>query len=138
MKLFPDNMKKEYGSGETGLTPEKVMDKMVYFHEQAHFNHWQTKSYAKHKALDKFQKESYDWKDKIAELLLGYISPNRFERPAQFKLINIPDEQLVEEFVSFSRSLDKYGRDNDWIELSNYAADIEGLGEKIKYLLTLQ
>lgn len=137
MKLFPDEVKKKYNQ-DNSLSPEKVMDRLVYFHEQAHFNHWQTRVFSRHKALDKFQKETYDWKDKIAELLLGYIAPNRFERPPQFKLTNISDDQLLDEFIDFSRSLDKYGRDNNWLELSNYAADLEGLGEKIKYLLTLQ
>ncbi len=122
------------------LTPDKIISRLFYFHNQAHFNHLQTKSFARHKALDVLYKGLEDFKDEISELLLGYIAPKRIggidSTPPIKK--DLPDEQLLDILCKFADELYEYGEQTKWWALSNKAADLSGLGYKIKYLLTLE
>jgi hypothetical protein len=120
------------------LTPDKTISKLFYFHQQAHFNHLQTTMFARHKALDELYTGLESFKDEISELLLGYIVPRRI-----FKFDSIPvkkdltDEQLLENLCNFADELYEYGEKTKWWALSNKAAELSGLGYKVKYLLTL-
>ncbi len=120
------------------MTPDRVISRLFYFHDQAHFNHLQTTSYARHKALDKLYSGLEEFKDGITELLLGYIVPKRIgdiERIAIDK--KMTDETLLDELCKFADELYEYGEQTKWWALSNQAADLSGLGYKTKYLLTL-
>jgi len=124
------------GGGE--MTPDKAISRLFYFHDQAHFNHLQTTSFARHKALDKLYKGLEDFKDGITELLLGYIAPKRIgdiEKIAIDK--KITDEKLLDDLCTFADELYEYGEQTKWWALSNKAADLSGLGYQTKYLLTL-
>ena len=120
------------------LTPDKVISRLFYFHSQAHFNHLQTRSYAEHKALDELYKGLEVFKDEISELLLGYIVPKRI---AKFENIAIRtdmgNDQLLNTLCKFADDLYDYGETTRWWALSNKAAELSGLGYKVKYLLTL-
>jgi len=125
------------GSSES-LTPDKVISKLFYFRDQAHFNHLQTSSYARHKALDELYTGLQGFLDDISELLLGYIVPKRIgdiERIQINKRLN--DEQVLDELCNFADALYDYGEQTRWWALSNQAAELSGLGYKVKYLLTL-
>lgn len=130
MKLsFPD----------ASLNPDKIRDMLFYFHDQAHFNHLQTTSFARHKALDILYTSLVDVKDSISELLLGYIAPQRFSKtntPPVRK--EVTDEQLVDSLCEFADKLYEYGEHTKWWALSNQAADLSGLAYKVRYLLTLK
>ena len=65
--LFPEEMMK---SGELNL--ETIAGKLTYFHEQLHLTHWQTTSYAEHKALGKLYEYVQDFKDDVIEKLMVY------------------------------------------------------------------
>lgn len=122
----------------TGLNPDKIVSRLFYFHAQAHFNHLQTTSFARHKALDELYTSLESFKDEIAELLLGYIAPKRLAPIQENVLKGISDEVLVNQLCSFADALYEYGEKTKWWALSNRAADLSGLGYKIKYLLTLE
>lgn len=123
---------------KTKMTPDKVMQVLFYFHDQAHFNHLQTTSFARHKALDKLYKGLEDFKDEISELLLGYITPKRFGTTPSIPVNkSLSDEKLLEDLCNFADDLYEYGEQTKWWALSNQAADLSGLGYKVKYLLTL-
>ena len=134
--LFGDTANRTKPS--SGLTPEKIISQLFYFHSQAHFNHLQTKSYEVHKALDELYKELVDFKDDIGELLLGYMAPDRFSNFETIPVKNVDNGVLVDSIISFADTLYAYGEQTKWWELSNKAADLSGLGRKIKYLLTLK
>ena len=120
------------------LNPDKIIATLFYFHSQAHFNHLQTTSFAAHKALDKLYKGLVDFKDSIGELLLGYIAPKRFSKIETYPVKSgMTDIQLVNELISFSDKLYDYGETTKWWALCNEAADLNGLAQKTKYLLTL-
>jgi hypothetical protein len=124
------------GGGD--MTPDKAMQMLFYFHDWAHFKHLQTKSFAEHKALDKLYKGLVDFKDEISELLLGYIQPKRFTDAPKIPVDKNADHtKLLEDLCSFADELYEYGEKTKWWALSNRAADLSGLGYKVKYLLTL-
>lgn len=129
-KLFPENM---------NLNPNKIISGLFYFHDQAAFNHLQTTSYSRHKALDKLYTGLEDMRDSISELLLGYLAPVRIPTPPAVPVKkDLTDEQLVEDFCKFADDMYEYGEKMKWWALSNRAADLSDLGYKVKYLLTLK
>jgi len=129
--LFPDEMMK---SGELNL--ETIAGKLTYFHEQLHLTHWQTTSYAEHKALGKLYEYVQDFKDGVIEKLMGYTG----KRPAPYKiepLINCTGNECVSNILSFASSLKSYAESNSYHDIANLADALSGEAAKTKYLLTL-
>ena len=131
--LFPDDMMK---SSSEGLTLESIAAKLTYFHEQLHLTHWQTTSYAEHKALGKLYEYVQDFKDEVVEKLMGYTG----KRPAAYKiepLTNCTGMQCATDLMSFASSLKMYGEKNRFHDVCNLADALSGEAAKTKYLLTL-
>lgn len=132
--LFPTDMLKSTG---TEMSLEGVAAKLTYFHEQLHLLHWQTQSYAEHKALGKLYEYIQDFKDGLMEKLMGYVG----KRPKAFKLEPLSDianaTVVVGELMSFASSLKSYAEDNGYHDISNLADALSGEAAKTKYLLTL-
>jgi DNA-binding ferritin-like protein len=129
--LFPDEMMK---SGELNL--ETIAGKLTYFHEQLHLLHWQTKSYAEHKALGKLYEYVQDFKDGVIEKLMGYTG----KRPTPYKiepLTNCTGNECVSNLLSFASSLKSYAEANSYHDIANLADALSGESAKTKYLLTL-
>ena len=129
--LFPEEMMK---SGELNL--ETIAGKLTYFHEQLHLTHWQTTSYAEHKALGKLYEYVQDFKDGVIEKLMGYTG----KRPAPYKiepLINCTGNECVSNILSFASSLKSYAESNSYHDIANLADALSGEAAKTKYLLTL-
>ena len=129
--LLPDEMMK---SGELNL--ETIAGKLTYFHEQLHLTHWQTTSYAEHKALGKLYEYVQDFKDGVIEKLMGYTG----KRPNPYKieaLINCTGNECVSNLLSFASSLKSYGEANSYHDIANLADALSGEAAKTKYLLTL-
>lgn len=129
--IFPEEMMK---SGELNL--ETIAGKLTYFHEQLHLTHWQTTSYAEHKALGKLYEYVQDFKDDVIEKLMGYTG----KRPAPYKiepLINCTGNECVSNILSFASSLKSYAESNSYHDISNLADALSGEAAKTKYLLTL-
>ena len=129
--LFPEEMMK---SGELNL--ETVAGKLTYFHEQLHLLHWQTTSYAQHKALGKLYEYVQDFKDGVVEKLMGYTG----KRPGVYKiepLINCTGDECVSNLLSFASSLKSYAETNNFHDIANLADALSGEAAKTKYLLTL-
>ena len=129
--LFPDEMIK---SGELNL--ETIAGKLTYFHEQLHLTHWQTTSYAEHKALGKLYEYVQEFKDGVIEKLMGYTG----KRPAPYKiepLINCTGNECVSNILSFASSLKSYAESNSYHDIANLADALSGEAAKTKYLLTL-
>jgi hypothetical protein len=129
--LFPDEMMK---SGELNL--ETIAGKLTYFHEQLHLTHWQTTSYAEHKALGKLYEYVQDFKDGVIEKLMGYTG----KRPTPYKiepLTNCTGNECVSNLLSFASSLKSYAEANSYHDIANLADALSGEAAKTKYLLTL-
>jgi hypothetical protein len=131
--LFPQEM---LNSSSEGLTLESIAAKLTYFHEQLHLLHWQSTSYAEHKALGKLYEYVQDFKDEVIEKLMGYTS----KRPAPYKidpLVNCTAMSCVESLCNFASSLKMYGEKNSFHDVCNLADSLSGEAAKTKYLLTL-
>ncbi|NBW37976.1 MAG: hypothetical protein EBR30_23740 [Cytophagia bacterium] len=131
--LFPDEMLKS-GGGEMSL--EAVASKLTHFHEQLHLLHWQTKSYAEHKALGKLYEYVQDFKDDIVEKLMGYTG----KRPGVYKLEPLSAataDSVVSDLISFASSLRSFAESKGYQDISNLADSLSGEAAKTKYLLTL-
>ena len=129
--LFPDEMMK---SGELNL--ETIAGKLTYFHEQLHLTHWQTTSYAEHKALGKLYEYVQDFKDGVIEKLMGYTG----KRPTPYKiepLTNCTGNECVSNLLSFASSLKSYAEANSYHDIANLADALSGEAAKTKFLLTL-
>jgi len=129
--LFPDEMMK---SGELNL--ETIAGKLTYFHEQLHLLHWQTKSYAEHKALGKLYEYVQDFKDGVIEKLMGYTG----KRPGVYKieaLSGADSNSVVTALMDFSSNLKAYAESNSYHDIANLADALSGEAAKTKYLLTL-
>jgi hypothetical protein len=131
--LFPENMMK---LPSESVTLESVAGKLTYFHEQLHLLHWQSTSYAEHKALGKLYEYVQDFKDEVVEKLMGYTN----KRPNVFKiepLTNCTPMQCVIDLMSFASELKMYGENNSFHDVCNLADALSGEAAKTKYLLTL-
>jgi DNA-binding ferritin-like protein len=129
--LFPDEMMK---SGELNL--EIIAGKLTYFHEQLHLLHWQTKSYAQHKALGKIYEYVQDFKDDVVEKLMGYTG----KRPGAIKLEQLTatdPNAVVTALMDFASNLKRYAESNSFHDIANLADALSGEAAKTKYLLTL-
>jgi DNA-binding ferritin-like protein len=129
--LFPEEM---LNSGE--LTLETIAGKLTYFHEQLHLLHWQTKSYAQHKALGKIYEYVQDFKDDVVEKLMGYTG----KRPGAIKLEQLTatdPNAVVTALMDFASNLKRYAESNSFHDIANLADALSGEAAKTKYLLTL-
>jgi DNA-binding ferritin-like protein len=129
--LFPDEM---LNSGELNL--ETIAGKLTYFHEQLHLLHWQTTSYAQHKALGKLYEYVQDFKDGVVEKLMGYTG----KRPGVYKieaLSGADSNSVVTALMDFSSNLKRYAESNSYHDIANLADALSGEAAKTKYLLTL-
>ena len=134
LNLFPEEMKSKLVSNELCL--ESIAAKLTYFHEQLHLLHWQTSSYAEHKALGKLYEYVQDFKDELVEKLMGYTG----KRPNPYKLeplTNCTAMQCVTDLMSFASQLKMYGEKNSFHDVCNLADSLSGEAAKVKYLLTL-
>lgn len=131
--LFPEEMLKSSG-GEMSL--ESVASKLTYFHEQLHLLHWQTSSYAEHKALGGLYDYVHDFKDDVIEKLMGYTG----KKPGVFKLEPLSaatSVSVVSELINYAHQLMEWAEANRYCDVENLAQSLSGEAAKTKYLLTL-
>lgn len=135
LSIFPGSMKPSKVSAE-GLTLETIASKLTYFQEQIHLLHWQTNMYSEHKALGSLYEYIQDFKDDLIEKLMGYTG----KKPAAYKLEPLSTSTsnvVVDELISFAKSLKEYGEINCYQDICNLSDSLSGEAAKVKYLLTL-
>ena len=135
LSIFPGSMKPSKVATE-GLTLETIASKLTYFQEQIHLLHWQTNSYAEHKNLGSLYEYIQEFKDDLIEKLMGYTG----KKPAVYKLEPLSTSTsnvVVDELLSFAKSLKEYGEMNCYQDVCNLSDSLSGEAAKVKYLLTL-
>ena len=119
------------------MTTEEIAGKLTFFQEQVHLIHWQTRSYAEHKALGKFYEFIQDFKDEVIEKLMGYTG----KRIQGLKIESIDSKadsmKVVDDIQKFSKELEAFGDASKFSDISNLAQSLSGEAAKTKYLLTL-
>ena len=135
LSIFPDSLNLNKVSKEE-LTLESIASKLTYFQEQIHLLHWQTNSYAEHKNLGSLYEYIQEFKDDLIEKLMGYTG----KKPAVYKLEPLSTSTsnvVVDELISFAKSLKEYGEMNCYQDVCNLSDSLSGEAAKSKYLLTL-
>lgn len=122
---------------------EIFIKKLLEMQVQFRILHWQTKSYAQHKALGELYENLDDLIDEFAEIILGK-SGNRFDFDSEFSIV-LKNMELsgTSEFISEGVE-DIINMSNDFLDdetdtdLLNLKDEIIALLNKTKYLLTLE
>lgn len=131
--LFPEEM---MSRGSSEMTLESIASKLLTFSEQLQLVHWQTNSYAEHKATNAMYDYLRAFRDEVIEKLMGYTG----RRPSPFKieaLTLVPAANVAMEVMSFASALKQYGEMNAFHDICNLADSLSGEAAKFKYLLTL-
>ena len=119
------------------MTTEEIAGKLAFFHEQIHMIHWETRSFAEHKATGGFYEFLQDFKDDVVEKLMGYTG----KRIQSLKIDPIAPKadamKIVDDVMKFSKDLESYGDANRFGDISILAQSLSGEAAKMKYLLTL-
>ena len=103
--------------------------------------HWQTKGYAKHKALDETLGELYDLVDTFIEEAMGKYGRFKLEDDTKtielFNLNEINQKDMINKVVD---ALNQYSQqfDEKDTNLLNIRDEMIGLFRKLSYLLTLE
>ena len=135
--LFPDEMM-ENAMGSS-LTLETISGKLSYFYEQLHLLHFQTTSFAEHKALGKIYDKVGDFQDEIVEKIMGYSG----RRIKAYRIDVLKDYELgapsrvVSELISFAKDLQDFGGSNNMPDIENIAQSLSGEAAQTLYRLTL-
>ena len=119
------------------MTIEDIAGKLATFHEQIHMIHWETRSFAEHKATGGFYEFLQGFKDDVVEKIMGYSG----KRIKGFRVDPIkPSESaidVVDQILSFANELEMFGDVNRYPDVCNMAQSLSGEAAKVKYLLTL-
>ena len=119
------------------MTTEDIAGKLAYFHEQIHMIHWETRSFAEHKATGGFYEFLQGFKDDVIEKIMGYTGKRIQSLKIEPILPKADSMKIVDEVLKFSKELESYGDSNKFGDVCNMAQSLSGEAAKMKYLLTL-
>lgn len=119
------------------MTTEEIAGKLAFFHEQIHMIHWETRSFAEHKATGGFYEFLQDFKDDVVEKLMGYTGKRIKGLKIEPIIAGADTMKIADEVMKFSKDLESYGNSSSFGDISNMAQSLSGETAKLKYLLTL-
>ena len=117
---------------------ENIVDHFISFQQQFRILHWQTKSFARHKAYGKFYDSFGDLMDNFIETHMGKYG--RIKTAGNIELSNMNDVQIkdfLEELEQFLIELSEHYDSTRDSDLLNIRDEMLGEVNKLKYLLTL-
>ena len=116
----------------------RVIAQLIYLQMQMRIFHWQTKSYARHKALGKFY-ESFDGLlDNFVETYQGIFGRVGFAQSLELK--NLDESTNLENVLNNAINIlnEESPEIQDNSDLSNIRDEMIGQMNRLKYLLTLE
>lgn len=122
--------------GTTNSKEQEMFDRLHALFMQVKCSHYNTKSFAAHKAFDDTFEEFEDLVDSISEQLMGYTG----HRPDHFALGTVKALNAMEmgnAIVSFASDLESWATAGRYPNLENLSQEVSGVGAKLKYLATL-
>jgi len=114
---------------------------LMELQNQTKINHWQTKSYARHKAFDELYGDLIDLTDTFAEAAMGKYGRFKLEDDDKtINIVNLSELDLKEMLETSKEALSQWTEEFDSkdTDLMNIRDEILGLLNKITYLLTLE
>ena len=126
--------------GGAGKSHE-IVPVLFRFRQQLHVYHWQTTSYARHKASDELLGSLTDFIDKFMEIYFGKYGRVAFPEEVNIKIGNMSDEngmKFLDEMIHYYiEVLPTYLDSRNDTDLLNLRDEILGTTNQIKYLYTL-
>jgi DNA-binding ferritin-like protein len=120
----------------------KVLSPLVQFQQQLRVFHWQTESYAQHKAFGKTYEALEDLIDGFVENFMGKYGKLEAEGGKyDIELHNLKDAKVDSVLNEFLDYLDTFNDELDEkkdTDLLNIRDEIKGVVNTLKYLLTLK
>jgi len=119
----------------------EIIKTLFRYRQQLHVYHWQTKSYARHKASDQLLGELTEFIDEFMETYFGKYGRVNFSKNVNINIGNMSDEeglQFLDEMINyFINELPKFLNPKTDTDLLNLRDTILGNTNQIKYLYTL-
>lgn len=119
----------------------KIVVPLVQFQQQLRIFHWQTESYAQHKALGKAYEALDGLIDSFVETFMGkYGRLKSNEGDYTFTLSNLEGADInakIDEFIAYLETYENDLEETD-TDLLNIRDEIKGQCNTLKYLLTLK
>lgn len=119
----------------------KIIVPLVQFQQQLRIFHWQTESYAQHKALGKAYEGLDGLIDSFVETFMGkYGRLKSSEGNYTLELVNLDSgdiTKVIDEFIEYLDTYEKELEESD-TDLFNIRDEIKGTCNTLKYLLTLK
>jgi DNA-binding ferritin-like protein len=112
------------------MTSEKFIGALLQSRDAMHLRHWQTTSFAEHKALDEYYNGILDLTDSFVEKFFGRNGRVKISLPATE--MEMPVDHLKKMQKMLEDEMDNYAPD-----LQNIIQDMLGLVNETLYLLTL-
>jgi len=125
---------------------QKVVKCALEFSAQIKLLHWQTHSYAEHKALDKFFDNYVDLTDSLIETIMGKYGRQRLSKDSCNLTVGNYHDPQMDGLVDFTRKMcdcyindcrPTFDKEKDG-EIINIIDEIIALIQKTKYLLSLK
>ena len=116
-----------------------VITPLVQFQQQMRIFHWQTDSFAKHKAFGKIYESLDGLVDEFVETYMGIFGKSKPVSTFNFTLLPLENDgvvsEVLEDFIDYLKEM-SFEIEND-SDLLNIRDSILGEVNKLKYLLTL-
>lgn len=117
----------------------KLISPLIRIQEQLRIFHWQTESYAQHKAFGKAYEELGDLIDQFVEVYMGKNGKVKAKLTYSIELDNLGDNYIeyINSYISYLISLSSELSEND-SDLLNIRDEMLAVLNKLKYLLSLK
>ncbi len=116
-----------------------VITPLVQFQQQMRIFHWQTDSFARHKAFGKIYENLDGLVDEFVETYMGIFGKSKPVNNFNITLLPLEDDDVIsdvlEDFVEYLKDMSL--EIDDRTDLLNIRDSILGEVNKLKYLLTL-
>lgn len=120
---------------------KSIMVKFIYFREQIKILHWQTSTYARHMAYDKFYNDMDDLVDSFIETYQGKYGRIMFDGSDNIEFkdsTSIKLKEFLESMTTFLTVELASSLKNEDSDLLNIRDEMLGKLNTLKYLLTLK
>ena len=118
-----------------------IISQIIQYKEQVKILHWQTTSFAEHKAFDSTYSDLNDILDTFVEAVAGKYGRFKLDEPKAVIIKDYSNTNIVDatnSMINFlTNKLPEYFAATD-TEILNIRDEILGILDKLKYLLTLK
>jgi DNA-binding ferritin-like protein len=118
----------------------QIITPLVQFQQQLRIFHWQTDSYAQHRAFGSAYEDLDDLIDTFVETFMGIFGKSQPANNFEFSLVPLDNLETVDRVLYIFENYLKEMNDEleDYTDLLNIRDSILGEVNKLRYLLTLK